>query len=242
MSKLIDLTGKRFGRLVVIERAEDHVTPKGKKRTSWLCRCDCGNNVIVEGGNLKSNHSKSCGCLNDEARKKRKKRTGHYVRVRRIWNKMRDRCLNTKNNRYKHYGGRGITICDEWLHNFQVFYDWAMANGYQEELSIDRIDVNGNYCPENCRWATPKEQARNQRTSRYLTINGETKTLAEWCDLCGLKKTTVYDRLQLGWTPEEALGIVPRKKIGKAPGGSRLVCPGLVFEGTDCHAAGGGSQ
>ena len=208
-----DFTGRRFGRLTVIERVENYVTPKGKIKSMWGCHCDCGNVKIVTRSALTSGHVKSCGCLSTEMR--REIRTSHGksgTRLYRIWAGMKARCAYPKNISYPRYGGRGITVCDEWLHNFQAFYDWAMANGYRDDLSIDRIDADGNYCPENCRWATPKEQNRNTRSNRYITINGETECLAEWCEKYKIPMVMVWKRLKHGWSIEEALGIVARKK------------------------------
>jgi hypothetical protein len=118
---------------------------------------------------------------------------------------MKDRCYRHKNNQYKDYGGRGISVCDEWLNNFQAFYDWAMSHGYKEELTIDRIDNNGNYEPSNCRWATRKEQNNNTRRNRRVEFNNESHTVKEWCDMLGITQSVFYHRLARGWTVEEAL-------------------------------------
>lgn len=178
MAKALDLTGQRFGRLTVIERAENNK----RGNTMWLCKCDCGNTTIVQGTLLKSHASQSCGCLHQEilrqgressyrAERARASRTTHgksNFRLYAVWSSMIQRCYNPKSGRYKHYGARGITVCDEWRNDFSAFYNWAMANGYDEnapygQCTLDRIDVNGNYRPENCRWVDMKTQRQNQR-------------------------------------------------------------------------------
>ena len=126
---------------------------------------------------------------------------------------MKSRCYTESNSDYKDYGGRGISICDEWLNDFVSFYNWSMNNSYSDGLSIDRIDVNGNYEPSNCRWATNKEQANNKRTNMFCTINGETKTLKEWSEERGIIYNTVRHRLALGYTVEEALDPDFSRKI-----------------------------
>ena len=154
MSKLIDLTGQTFERLTVIKRVENAKNNKAQ----WLCQCSCGKQKIIKSSNLIRGATSSCGCIKEE------KRLGelHNSRLHRIWNNMKQRCLNPKNTNYVHYGKRGITVCKEWI-DFKPFYNWALSNGYKDTLSIDRINVNGNYEPLNCRWATYKEQNNNKR-------------------------------------------------------------------------------
>ena len=167
--KLIDLTGMRFNRLTVIKRAYSI-----NKRTLWVCRCDCGKEITVESYNLRNGHTLSCGCYQKEATSKSNKTHGlTKTRVYKIWVCMKNRCYQKSYHAFRHYGGRGIIVCDEWRDNFQAFYVWAMANGYADNLSIDRIDVNGNYEPSNCRWLTMSEQNKNKRVKNGYKIKGE---------------------------------------------------------------------
>lgn len=164
--KFIDLTGRRFGRLIVIERSKTV-----NKHTMWRCQCDCGREKIAESHNLICGHTQSCGCLQREATSRANTKHGmRNTRLYTIWNCMKNRCYQRSYHAYNHYGGRGITVCDEWLKSFNDFYSWAMSNGYQDNLSIDRIDVNKGYSPENCRWVSMREQNKNKRAENGYKI------------------------------------------------------------------------
>lgn len=191
---LIDLTGKRFGKLTVVKRASKIGEP-----VRWECLCDCGNTTFVQTHNLKRGRTKSCGCA-----KYVKKHGLVKTRIYRIWGRMKARCYNPNEKSFKNYGGRGITICDEWLNDFSSFYNWSMQNGYSDSLEIDRINNDLGYSPSNCRWITHQEQQYNKRTNRLVTYNDETKPLKSWTEELGLDYHRVNLRLLNGWDVEDA--------------------------------------
>lgn len=203
-----NLIGKRFGRWTVIGEAEPHVTPKGFKRTFWHCKCDCGTERDVSGCSLRNGDSKSCGCYHSDIMhdvgKVNKTHDMSNTRLYRIYKHMLCRCYNANDNRYDNYGGRGIKVCDEWQ-TFEAFAKWANENGYSDDLSIDRIDVNQDYKPSNCRWADVKTQNNNKTSCRYYTINGETHNIAEWASIYDVPYKRVWKRLKYGWDIERAL-------------------------------------
>lgn len=180
--------GDRFGRLVVLE----DLGTRGKWYNRYfLCKCDCGNKKEFRAQNLQSRHTTSCGCLKKE--KALRDKTTHGLsksRTHRIWRGIKTRCQNPKAHAYANYGGRGIRVCEEWQ-SFEPFWEWAQANGYNDTLSIDRVDVNGDYCPENCRWVDVKTQANNKRTSRKYTVKEKTLTEAEWRRNIGVGQCTI---------------------------------------------------
>ncbi len=196
----------RFGRLQALRRAEPVVGRDGRKRSAWVCRCDCGSEITAITDNLVAGRTRSCGCLRNEESSKRLR--GHGMsdtRLYAIWNQMKQRCYNANTLYYENYGGRGITICEPWRENFIAFYDWAMQNGYQDGLTIDRINNDFGYCPDNCQWVDSVAQANNRRSNRRYEINGETHNVTEWANLRGVNPKLVFERLYAGWDIEGAL-------------------------------------
>lgn len=203
--------GLRYGRLVVIAF---HSRVPGSVK--WICRCDCGKETVVYGCNLTSSHTTSCGCRALEVSTERFYKHGlSGTRQHKVWSMMLERCENQNNQDYKDYGGRGIKVCPAW-HSFETWW-MDMKDGYSDNLTIDRIDTNGNYEPGNCRWATVKEQANNRRHNHRVTHNGKTQTLAEWAADAGIQQRTLSKRLHCGWTTKDALTIQPWtvRKYGK---------------------------
>lgn len=197
-----DISGQRFGRLTVIRYLD--ITERKKKNKNWLCRCDCGEYTTANASILKCGTKKSCGCLAIENSRRPRKHGMSKTRIWNIYQGMVKRCNNKEEPAYKDYGGRGITICDEWTGNegMEKFFDWAFKNGYKDDLEIDRIDVNGNYEPSNCRWATPSQQSRNKRNNIRIEYNGRIQTLPDWCDELGLEYNMIYLRYKRGWSTD----------------------------------------
>lgn len=213
-----------FDRLIVIEVKME---PVGKCKKSFAyCKCECGNNVRCRATDLVQGRQKSCGCLKAENASKRMSQYnkqfehGHTdTRLYKIWAGMKTRCTNPNQQSYKDYGGRGITVCEEWLSNFLSFYNWAIENGYQDGLTLERIDNNGNYCPTNCTWITMKEQSWNRRNSikQDITAFGETKAAHEWeqDERCVVKLNTLLYRIGAGWNSETAITKSSERKINR---------------------------
>lgn len=200
MGKIKDMTGKKIGRLTVIK----YVYTDKRNNAVWQCKCECGNIVEVRGDTLRSGNTKSCGCLCTTHHKSN-------TRLYHTWQQMKGRCYNKNNKDYHDYGARGIIVYSEWKHNFEAFYNWAMNNNYQENLTIDRINSNGNYTPDNCRWVDITTQNRNKRNNINFEYKGETHCLTEWCKILGLKYNRVRNRVRrLNWPIEKALELEVR--------------------------------
>lgn len=208
------LVGQKFGELEVIARDSN------KNRTYFVCACSCGNRVSVREDKLKNGQAISCGCR----RRKRSDATHDMSRTRlyHVFEAMRQRCGNPRAQEYKNYGGRGIKVCEEWrgTGGFQRFYDWAMRNGYDENApygscTLDRIDVNGDYTPENCRWVTSKEQAKNTTRNIIIEYGGEARCLKEWSEVTGLSYAAIAKRYRSGWPVAEILGYEPHHREEK---------------------------
>ena len=209
MARTLDLAGKRFGRLVAVEPTEKR-SASGSR--IWLCNCDCGKKTEVIGPHLVGGNTQSCGCFGKESqragsRKAAELRTTHGMagtRLYQVWRAMIGRCENEKVKSFKNYGGRGIKVCPRWRASFQAFLD-DMGSPPSEKHSVERKDNDGDYCPENCRWATKQEQARNTRFNRPIEFQGETRILSDWARISGIPLATLHRRLTLGWTVIRAL-------------------------------------
>lgn len=209
MGKFIDLTGQRFGRLTVIQRSGSG----SGGSAMWRCLCDCGTEVVVIGQSLRQGLTRSCGCYSRDQTRKREYTHGMTgTRLYRIWDGMIDRCYRKSNRYYHNYGGRGITVCDEWRNDFSSFMKWSLSNGYQECLTIERKDNSKGYFPDNCEWISLKEQQYNKRDNHLITYNGVTRTVTEWAEITGINRNTLFARVnRLKWSPEKAIET-PAKK------------------------------
>lgn len=202
------LVGQKFNRWTVVSQGKSEKTRSGTRKF-WLCRCDCGNTAEVGTHTLRTGASKSCGCYAKESLEKRKQ-SGVKKKFRaeyNIWNHMKRRCYTPTTKCYSRYGGRGITVCSRWLESFENFY--ADMGPKPKGMSIDRVDNDGPYSPENCRWATHPEQMRNTRQTRYFEWAGMRMCLQDWCDKVGMNAVTVHRRMQQGWAFETALSTPP---------------------------------
>lgn len=193
MARFQDLTGQKFSRLTAI---------KYMGHSKWECECECGKHIICNLTDLRKGHTKSCGCLREE---QLKKHGMSDTRIYKIWQNMVSRCYINSSTNYDDYGMRGILVCDEWKNSPENFIEWGMNNGYKDGLTIDRIDVNGNYEPSNCRWATYKQQANNKRNTKKYFLNGEYKTIPELCNYYQKNYDLVRGRVSKGWDIERAL-------------------------------------
>ena len=194
LNRVHNLTGQKFGKLTVIGLDEKQQT----RKTYWICECECGNITSARSDSLLCGAIISCGCM--KKKQDRINLTANHshkqskTRLYCIWQGMKQRCNNIHDAKYCNYGGRGITVCEEWNNSFLPFFEWAKGNGYADNLTIDRIDTNGNYCPENCRWASTEEQNNNRTTNIKITIGNTTKTLKQWCDIFCLNYSTIEAR------------------------------------------------
>lgn len=210
MNKVEDLSGERFGRLLVLERKENDKT----NHSQWLCKCDCGKIIITRGCRLIEGTVKSCGCLKREKHPLNIKHNKYKTRVYRIWEGMKQRCYNPNFKKRKFYLDKGITVCNEWKNDFMSFYNWAINNGYEDTLSIDRIDNNKGYYPENCRWATITQQNNNKSINKKYEYKNKVYSLKELSNQFKINKDTLNSRLRNGWNLEKALKTPVRKRSG----------------------------
>jgi hypothetical protein len=197
--------GSSFGRLVVIKKGDTHRFPSGKTASKWICKCSCGNEISVMWSHLTSGHTQSCGCFREEARKTISRthgmaKTPEYN----IWCAMRARVGNPNNRHFKHYGGRGIKVCEEWDKSFEKFFS-DMGPRPTSRHTIERINTNGDYEPQNTKWDTYKNQQRNRRNNHIIEVDGVSKCLTEWADISGINWSTIRKRIVLGWEPKDAV-------------------------------------
>ena len=213
------IIGERYGRLVVIQELETIKQPPRAYIRRFLCRCDCGGEVIVSYSNLRNGNVRSCGCLKKDCGKgvlSKESPNQDKLRLHMIWQSMKNRCSANSGKHYKNYKLRGISVCEEWKNDFNTFYEWAINNGYYPTLSIDRIDGTKGYSPDNCRWATAKMQANNIRTNVIITYNGESHTIPEWSQITNIPSYVIRNRRNYGWNVERTLTTPVIKKTKQA--------------------------
>ncbi len=202
MSKLKDLSNQRFGKLIVVNRYGSNK----RGRATWLCKCDCGNEVIVSSSYLLSGHTKSCGCFKFASRNKT--HGMRHTRLYNTWCNMKRRCNNPSAHEYKYYGAKGIRLCEEWNNDFISFMNWSYANGYNDTLTIERIDYNSDYRPDNCKWIPSNEQAKNKSTNLFITYKGKTQILADWCRELNLDYDFIEKRMSVNhFSFEQAINV-----------------------------------
>lgn len=219
MKPKINLTGQKFHNLTVIEEAQGYYSKGGSHRRRWLCRCDCGNYTIVNQENLyrKDHPTTSCGCTtvfwrNHKGPNAASHSERNRERLYHVWSSMKDRCYNQNCSKYKNYGARGISVCEEWRNSYDVFKAWALSTGYDEnagygECTLERKDVHGNYCPENCCWITQAEQANNKVNTVKVELNGSLYTLTELSKLCNVPRKIISSRYFSDWSIDEILNV-----------------------------------
>lgn len=207
MSKYKDLLNQKFGKLT----AKKFVGKNKQYDALWLCDCDCGNEKIVSAGKLQSGHTQSCGCFQRERTKEAHTKHSLYYnsegkrsKLYHVWGSMKERCFNKNSKSYPDYGGRGVTICDEWL-DYTNFHKWAIQNGYKEGLTIERDNNNLNYQPSNCRWIPKSDQSKNRSSVRYLEWNGVTRSVTEWSELTGIPSNVINQRIRRSWDINKSL-------------------------------------
>lgn len=207
MGKMIDLSGMRFGRLTVVDRAENSES----NSIRWNCVCDCGNKTVSFSNGLRNGSATSCGCLSrqrfSELGKSKRKHGLSRSKIQDAWLHMKQRCYSKRSDQYKNYGAKGIKVCDRWKESFENFVA-DMGEPPSRLHTLERIDTRGNYEPENCRWATVKEQQRNRTNNLVIEIDGMRKCLAEWCEETNTGYQKAYARIKkLGWNPRDAIGL-----------------------------------
>lgn len=203
--RLKNLIGSKYNKLTIISKGDIR-----KGHRYWTCECDCGNITLVNTNSLRSGSVKSCGCSRIKCGSLDYK-TGKIKKLYRVWSSMKERCLRKNHHAYKDYGERGITVCDNWIVNYKNFEMWALNNGYKEGLSIDRIDNNGNYNPENCRWSTHKDQQNNRRLTVRIKYNNIEKSINEWAEYLKVPVGRLRYRLNSGWEIKDVL-FLPKYK------------------------------